>query len=154
VIGEDSTGSVKGYLQDIAGGNPRPVIVDVDFTVGAVRLTPDGRYAAVSPLRRLYSLAGAPPLEIPGIAPGERFFCGGISADGREAYLIPVGSRRPSVLGLDLRTGTRRLIRVLTPRNPAGVLGMGIVRVAQDGRGIAFTLDRNLSELYVAKGLR
>ena len=154
VIGEDSTGVVKGYLQDIAGGDPRPVIVDVDFTVGAVRLTPDGRYAAVSPFRKLYSLAGAPPVEIPGIAPGERFFCGGMSADGREAFLIPVGSRRPTVFGFDLRTGARRVIRVLTPRNPAGVLGMGIVRVARDGRGIAFTLDRNLSELYVAKGLR
>jgi len=154
VIGEDSTGSVAGYMQNISGGDPRPVIKNVAFTAGNVRLTPDGRYVAVSPLRNLYSLADGTPSEIPGIASNERLFCAGFSRDGREIFVAQIGARRPTVSAIDLRTGSRRVIRVITPRNPAGILGSGIVRVAGDGRGMAFTADRNLSELYIARGLR
>lgn len=153
-IGQDSTGRVRGYLQDVAGGGPRPVIGDVDFTIGNIRVAPDGRTVAISPFHRLYSLTGAPTVEVPGIPPGERYFCGGFSADGREVFLVQLGSRRPTVLAMDLRTGARRVLRAITPRNPAGVLGSGLVRFTRDGKGMAFTVDRNLSELYVATGLR
>ena len=154
VIGEDSTGSVKGYVQDLVGGAPRPVIEDVDFTVGLVRLTRDGRYAVVSPLRKLYSLTGGPPIDVPGVRPNERLFCAGLARDGHEIFAAPLGSQRPTLQAIDLETGARRTLRVVAPRDPAGIIGMGIMRVDADGKGVAFTVDRNLSEVYIAKGLR
>jgi hypothetical protein len=33
-------------------------------------------------------------------------------------------------------------------------MGIGSVRVTRDAKGIAYTLDRTLSEVYIAKGLR
>jgi Tol biopolymer transport system component len=153
-IGEDSTGAVKGYVQDVAGGGPRAVIEDVDFTVGLVQLTPDGRYAAISPLRKLHSLTGAPPMDIPGIAPSERFFCAGFGRDGREIFASPLGSRQPTIVAIDLKSGARRVIRSISPRNPAGILSVALTRVNGDATAIAFGVDRNISEVYVAKGLR
>jgi hypothetical protein len=153
-IGEDSTGNVNGYIQDVVGGDPRRVIANVDFTGRGIRVTPDGRYAVPTPFRKLYSLTGGPPIDIPGIQPYERFFCAGIGQGGREIFVAALDTKHPPILGIDVKTGARRVIRVLSPRDPAGVLNLGVVRVTSDGKAIAYSLDRNLSEVYVAKGLR
>jgi hypothetical protein len=152
-MAEDSTGTVKGYIQDVAGGEPRPVLEGVDFTAGSVQVTPDGRYAAVSPLHKLYSVTDGSSIDIPGLASGERLYCAGFSRDGREIFVSQIGSRRPTLLGIDLVTGTRRVIRAITPRNPAGVLAVTLMRATEDAKTIAYGIDRTLSEIYVATGL-
>jgi hypothetical protein len=152
-VAEDSTGTVAGYIQDIGGGEPTRVLQRIDFTP-TVRPTRDGGYVAVSPIRKLYSLTGTPAKDVPGIAPEERFSCAGFSGDGRQIFVIPIGSQRPTLLGIDLKTGARRTIRTIAPRNPAGVLGANFVRVSGDGKAYAYLLARNLSDIYVAEGLR
>jgi Tol biopolymer transport system component len=153
-IAEDTTGAVGGYIQDIGGGEPTRVLQGIDFTPNGVRSTRDGGYVAVSPIRKLYSLTGAPAKDIPGIAQEERFFCAGFSGDGREIFVVPIGSPRPTVLGIDLRTGARRTIRTISPRNPAGILNANFVRVSGDGKAYVYMVTRNLSDIYVAEGLR
>jgi Tol biopolymer transport system component len=153
-IAEDTTGAVGGYIQDIGGGVPTRVLQGTDFTAGGVRVTRDGGHVAVSPIRRLYSLTGAPAKDIPGIAPGERFFCAGFSSDGREIFAAPIGSLRPTPLAIDLETGARRAIGTITPRNPAGILNANFVRVAGDGKSYVYMVNRNLSDIYIAEGLR
>ena len=153
-VGEDSIGRVEGYLQDIEGGLPKPVLRDIDFTAGQIQMSPDGERVAVSPLRNLYSLRGAPPLVIPGIAPEERLFCAGFSRDGREVFASPMGSQEPRVFAIDLATGTRRVVWRIRPRNRAGIITSSLGQLTGDGKTYAYVIDRNLSEIYIAQGLR
>jgi len=153
-IGADSTGQVAGYVQDVAGGPPRRIIAGIDFTVAAVHVTPDGKNVAISPLSHLYSLMGTPPRPIPGVRLDERLFCAGFSQDGREIYTVAVGVSHPKVVAVDLETGARRLIREVIPPNPAGIVGTYVAAMTSDGKAYVYMLDRNLSEVYVAKGLR
>ena len=153
-IGADSTGHVAGYVQDIAGGQPRMFLATIRSTAGGANVTPDGRYAVISPLSQIYPLSGAPPRPIPGIRSDERLFCAGFSRDGREIYAVPLGAASLRVEAIDLETGARRLVRAMLPNNPAGVLGSNQAVITSDGKAYVYVLDRNLSELYVAKGLR
>jgi len=154
LIGEDSTGHVRGYVQDMTGGLPQLVTGSFDFTAGFARLTPDGRYFTVAPIRRLFSLTGAAPIEIPGIASGEKLFCAGFSRDGREVIAGTMGSPRPEIVAIDLRTGARRVLGSIGPLNSAGVIFTPYADISDDGKTCAFSVDRNLSEIYVAEGLR
>ena len=154
LMGEDSTGHVGGYVQDLDGGTPRRVLESLDSTLGFIALSPDGRYVTVAPIRRLLSLDGGPPVEIPGIGAGERLLCAGFSRDGREIFTVPMDSPRPEITAIDLKTGARRVLASIPPRNPAGVVSIGLVILSADERTCAFAVDRNLSEIYTADGLR
>jgi hypothetical protein len=54
---------------------------------------------------------------------------------------------------VDVRTGRRQLWTNILPPDPAGILLLGPVVVAPDGRSLAYTWFRALSNLYVAEGL-
>jgi hypothetical protein len=153
-VGADSMGRVAGYVQDIEGGLPKPVLPDVDFTANFINVAPDGDHVAVSPLRNLLSLHGAPSLAIPGIAAGERLFCAGFSRDGREIYATPVGTQEARVFAIDLATGARRVACAVRPQNRAGIITSTFGRLTSDEKTYAFMIDRNLSEIYIAQGLR
>jgi len=109
---------------------------------------------AISPLRNLYSLRRGPSLAIPGIAPEERLFCAGFSRDGREIYATRIGSQEPRVFAIDLATGARRVAYAIRPQNRAGIITSPFGKLTGDGKTYAYQLDRNLSEIYIAQGLR
>jgi Tol biopolymer transport system component len=153
-VGADSMGRVAGYVQDIEGGLPKPVLRDVDFSANFITVAPDGDHVAVSPLRNLLSLHGAPSLAIPGLAAGERLFCAGFSRDGREIYATPVGTQGARVFAIDLATGARRVARAGRPQNRAGIITSTFGRLTSDEKTYVFMIDRNLSEIYIAQGLR
>ncbi len=99
----------------------------------------------------IYPLDGVgPPLPLP---------IGGIErpqgwADDSSIYVhrpreLPVRLER-----LDLRTGRRRPFLELSPTDLAGIEQVGPIFLGPDGKVILYGYVRNLSELYLAEGLR
>jgi len=55
---------------------------------------------------------------------------------------------------LDLAKRRKVPWRVIAPRDPAGVLGIGAVQIARGGAAYVYTSWRILSDLYLAEGLQ
>ena len=55
---------------------------------------------------------------------------------------------------IDLATGKREPFREIAPADPAGVQSIPSVYFSADGKSYAYTLGRQLSDLYVVDGLK
>ena len=55
---------------------------------------------------------------------------------------------------LDVATGRTELFRSVEPADRAGVLAVGPIRMTPDGKTIAFSFRRSLSDLIRVDGLR
>jgi hypothetical protein len=73
---------------------------------------------------------------------------------GRQILAFARSGPGADVVRLDPATGLSAPVRRLEPSDPAGVIGIPTVRVTPDGRTWAWSYARNLSELYVAEGLK
>ena len=141
------------YLQDVAGGPPRPVtpegMIALDNTV-----SPDGAYvmAGNETEGHIYPVAGGEPRPIPGFQAGDipiRW-----SADGRSAY-VRVGFAVPARMDqVDLATGRRKVWKELAPPDLAGVRGITSIVMTRDARWYAYTYSSRLSNLYLVEGLK
>jgi len=141
------------YLQSIAGGEPAPITPE-GIVLSTIAVSPDGTLAAAnwkdgSP--RLFPLAGGESRPLPGGLPGE--FPGTWTSDGSAVYLYRMGMDAPLRL-INVRNGKAETVRTVRPSDPAGVMWVGPVVVAADGQSYAYTYFRDLSGLYVVKGLR
>jgi eukaryotic-like serine/threonine-protein kinase len=149
------TGSERGhgprtYVQDLAGGLPRPVTVE---GVAGTRVSPDGRFlAAVSADRRLFvcPLAGGAPRFVTTLPFDERLLQ--YAADGRSVY---TGDTGPSarVYRVDLATGSRTLWRTFSIPDSTG-LRITYPHISPDGNTYAYTYFRDLADLYLVTGLK
>lgn len=50
---------------------------------------------------------------------------------------------------VDLKSGAHTPWKTLAPRDPVGVRELGYVAVSRDGRSLAYSFSRRLSELYL-----
>jgi hypothetical protein len=57
------------------------------------------------------------------------------------------------IFRLDPKTGRRELWRELGPPEMSGVVGVGNIALAVDGKAYAYNYSRQLSDLYVVAGL-
>jgi len=55
---------------------------------------------------------------------------------------------------VDVATGKRERWKELRPSDSAGVVAVGGIRVAPDGRSYVYTYPRLLSDLYLVEGLK
>jgi hypothetical protein len=55
---------------------------------------------------------------------------------------------------VNVSTGQRTPWKTLTPADPSGVDGMGPVEITPDAKAYAYGCSRDLSDLYLAEGLR
>jgi eukaryotic-like serine/threonine-protein kinase len=150
--GREEGRGVRLYLQAITGGEPAPITSE-GITLGTIAVSPDGSLAVAnwkdgSPW--LFPIAGGEPRPLAGGQPGE--FAGGWTSDGGGVYLYRMGVEVPLRV-VNVRDGTAETRRVLRPSDPAGVMWIGPIIVAADGRSYAYTYFRVLSGLYVAGGL-
>ena len=120
-------GSEKGrrarlYVQDLAGGAPRPVTAEgAGAGFHGVVVSPDGRFAtgpAPGSGFARYPLEGGSPLPIEGLAEGE--FPVQWTADGRSLFVYRIGDVPARIFRLDLSTGRRELWKELIPPDLAG----------------------------------
>jgi Tol biopolymer transport system component len=119
-------------------------------------VSPDGRL--VTGVGRsgdtwILPLAGGKPRRFPAGPDGARRPVGW-SADSRQIFCEVIGDVPGKTQKLDLATGRAEAWRDLGPEDPAGLIRIGPVRVAADGRSWAYTHIRVLSNLYVVEGLR
>ena len=154
-------GSEKGrrarlYVQDLAGGAPRPVTAEgAGGGFHGLVVSPDGRFAtgpAPGSGFARYPLEGGSPLPIEGLAEGE--FPVQWSADGRSLFVYRIGDVPARIFRLDLSTGRRELWKELIPQDLAGANVIPSVQIAPDGRAYAYYYGQVLSDLYLVEGLK
>ncbi|HTO89428.1 MAG TPA: protein kinase [Thermoanaerobaculia bacterium] len=139
------------YLQDVAGGAPRPVTPE-GFGMGPV--SPDGKLVvAVGSDGKLvlYPIEGGAPRTIPGLEAGEdviRFDATG------HAVFVATGDLPLEIIRLDLESGRRERIGEINPSDRTGAGGIVSVALTADGRTYAYTIQRRLSTLYLVTGLK
>jgi Tol biopolymer transport system component len=149
------------YVQDITGGQPKPITPEGVQTADIRRLlpTPDGRFVAAEDSNHqlaLYPVDGGPPKTIPGIEPDDDPTQW--SADGRLLYVREAGKFPARIYRIDLVTGRRELWRTLMPADPAAVIDVsdkaGRVLLTPDGGAYVYSYIRWLGELELLDGLR
>ena len=150
LIGGNEPGKgARFYVQEIAGGPPRPV------TPEGTRdgwLSPDGSLVAAkgpAGTYSLYPIGGGPPRPVPRLA--EADVVAHWSADGR-FLLVYRRAEIPCRLDrFDLATGERRLFEEIVPEDRAGLLSLRGVFVTDDLRSYAYTTYHQVSSLFVSE---
>jgi serine/threonine protein kinase len=144
------------YIQDLAGGRPRPTAPAIlPHTRWANLVSPDGKWIVGQDVQGkawLYPLAGGSPHLVQGLEENE--FWVNWSADGRSAYVCDLGKVPARMFRLDLSTGKKQLFLELSPADPLGLSAILAVRVTPDGKSYAYTYKRVLSELYLVEGVK
>jgi len=147
----------RTYVQDVDGGDPRPITSD--GFVG-VLLSPDGRTLATVDRYGEYYLypvdGGAKPQPLAGYMDGDVLLQW--SADGRSLFVREAGNLVLRIHRLDVSTGARQFWKELVPPDPTVLIDIGSdpgqVRIAADGRSYAYTYWTFAGELYLAQGLK
>jgi len=144
------------YVQDLAGGDPRPVTAEgAGAGFNGIVVSPDGRFAtgpAPGSGFARYPLEGGSPLPIEGLAEGE--FPVQWSADGRSLFVYRIGDVPARIFRLDLSTGRREFWKELIPPDLAGANVIPAVQITPDGRACTYYYGQILSELYLVQGLK
>ena len=152
-VGKEKEHVVRTYLQDVDGGQPRPVTPE---GVTGSLVSPDGKFLVGRDVKEkkslLYPLAGGDPRSIPGLDDEDRVVRWG--SDARSLYVYHDRERPVRVYKLDLSNGRKELAREIAPSDPAGILGPVNVLLTPDGKGYIYAFTRNLTDLYLVKGLR
>ena len=153
------------YIQDLAAGAPRPITPPgTRFLLGMAPVSPDGRWIVVgsgtpwsgvggssSGGLTVYPLDGGEARPVAG-EPGDLVIRW--DADNRTIFV----SRRVHDLGLtrvlriDTVTGDEEVFKELSLNDPAGLLSLYSVQIADDLRSYYYSYARNLSDLYLIEG--
>jgi len=152
--GNEPNRGVRLYLQDTAGGKPKPITPEgVNGQTFIISL--DGQLvAAIGPDERiyLYPIAGGDPQPVRGLAPGDQPVS--FSADGHSLQVYQPGELPAKIYKIDLATGQRAFFKQLMPSDPAGVETIGPILMTPDGKTTVYGYHRTLSDLYLVEGLQ
>lgn len=143
------------WIQDLAGGEPKPVTAE---GVSGTVLSPDGKafwIRAPDGVRRFYPIDGSAPQDVTFLESADGF--AGFGSDGQTVFAARPGQQvgTQQVFRINMKTGARTLIRVITP--PPETLGNGGavgIGVTPDGRGYIYGYGVTTSDLYLVKGLK
>lgn len=155
--GRESEDVRHTYVQDVDGGDPRPVTAE--GFVGLL-LSPDGRTIAAVDRYGEYHLCSVDqqtePRPLAGYLDGDVLLQW--SADGRFLFVREEGNLVLRIHKLDLATGTRQFWKEFVPPTPAMVTDIGSdpgqVRITPDGKSYAYTYWTFEGVLYLAQGLK
>jgi eukaryotic-like serine/threonine-protein kinase len=161
ILGAHAGEGARIFVQDIAGGPPRP-ITEPGVQMGG-RVSPDGRYMAITlegdKGAFLVPLDGSPRRPLAGVKWSDVPLQW--STDSKSIYVWNNLAVRPCVPArfsiLDVATGKVRPWREFGPTNLAGVNrwgGIQIVRLTSDGKYYVYSVTHVSEDLYVAEGLR
>jgi eukaryotic-like serine/threonine-protein kinase len=140
------------FVQDVDGGKPRPVTPE---GVMFCKISPDGKLIAGNGLTGsggwLYPIEGGQPRPIPGLEAGESFAW---SSDPRLLYVFKWKQSPVKVYRLNILTGQREFFREMTPPDVAGLRDIFNIHFSSGGQAYFYGYARQLSELYLVKGLK
>jgi len=153
--GQEQGDHRRTYIQDLDGGEPRPVTPD--GLVGTL-LSPDAKLIAAFDRYGEYYLCpvgGGEPRPLEGYVDGDVLLQW--SADGQFLYLREAGNLVLRIYKLDLSSGRREFWKELVPPDPAALTDIGSdpgqIRLAPDGKSYAYTYWTFAGELYLVRGL-
>jgi Tol biopolymer transport system component len=141
------------YVRDLEGGKPRAVTPERYRGIQA--LSPDGKRCVVrGPDDRYYicPLEGGEPAPIAGLATGDTPI--GWTSEDRLLYVRRGGLVPARIDRLDITTGRAERWRDLAPADMTGLISLGMPRITPDGRSYAYSVARQLSDLFLVDGAR
>ena len=140
----------RTYIQSLSGGNPTPLTPE---GTSATLVSPDGKYAVVTARGKLSlrPLDGGDLKAIADIEPGETPI--GWGENDNALFLSKPGAGGAGIYRLNLTTGKQELWRQLKPADPVGV-AVGAITITPDGKSYAYAVQREMTNLYLAQGLR
>ena len=153
--GSESGQGVRCYIQDIDGGEPRPITPQgYRFGLAQKAVSPTGEWLAAETdgAPSLFPIEGGEEREILGVEPGDNFAAW--STDGRSVFLYAAAEVPQSIYRVDLATGKRSLWKTLAPADTVGVFEIWSVQISADEQSYCYTYGRNISDLYLVEGLR
>jgi eukaryotic-like serine/threonine-protein kinase len=145
---------LRVYLQDVEGGDPRPLTPEGVSISQNAAVTPDAKFVlAVSEKGWfLYPTDGGVPRAVPGLGFGEGPV--GWSASGKTVYVRrEQDGPTTEIAALEIATGRRRPWKTLTLSDPSGVVRIFPIIVAPDERSYGYSYERMLSTLHLVEGL-
>jgi hypothetical protein len=146
------------YIQDLSGGNPRaitPVISVRPERFESNLLSHDGNYVIArnsEGVPMLYPMTGGEPRSISGMDSDDVWI--NWSLDDRSGFVFHWGEAPARVFRLDLRSGKKQPVTLISPTDPVGLTAIMTVRMTPDGNALAYTCDRDLSELFLVDGVK
>jgi serine/threonine protein kinase len=150
--GVEPHGRRRVYVQDLNGG-PARAITPPGFGGGPV--SPDGRWVLATNFRGkywLYPAEGGEPREVAGLNVNDRV--AGWSEDGKSLFIWTIQETPGRIYRVNINTGAREVIKEMVPSDTAGVLGIGPVMVAPNGKYYVYGFTRVLADLYVVTGVK
>jgi len=154
LVGNEPGRAIRCYVRGLEGGPMRPITPE-GFVARGGAISPDGKWVAGTVRggdASLYPVEGGSPRPIQGRLPEEVVL--GWSANGRSIYVERPGGRPMGVFRVDLATGKRvSWERIQGGEDRAGV-SLGLLILGPDDHTYACVYGRNLSELFLARGLR
>ncbi len=152
--GSESDRAARVYVQDIPNGRPVPISPEGFRVSSPEAVSPDGTLIiAIGGQERLFvcPTAGGPPRPLAGAVPGE--IASRWDADGRSVFVFREAELPARVYRLWLN-GRREPWRTVSPADPVGAIAIHRLVITPAGDGYAYTLERQLSDVYVASGFR
>lgn len=146
------------YVQDLVGGAPRavsPLIALRTHYFETHVVSPDGKLIFARDVTGkgvLYPVAGGEARPLLGWSSEDIWITW--SADGRSAYVYDDEKTSAPVFRLDVATGKREPIMTIVPSDPDGVTAIVSVRMTADGKTYAYSDSRELSDLFIASGVK
>ena len=144
------------YVQDVAGGAPRPVTPEgVTSRLGQHSISPDGAWFAAMDSQgqvSLYPTETGEPRPIPGLSPGDiplRW-----SADETALFMLRKNALPVRIFRVNVATGRSEQWKEIQPADPAGIAELYSLQLAADETTYYYSYIRTLSDLYVIGGLR
>jgi serine/threonine protein kinase/sugar lactone lactonase YvrE len=152
VVGKDRQDRL--YVQDVAGGPPRPVTPPGLHTESS-SFSPDGRFVIAEHEDGfwMYPVDGGEKRLVAGLRPMVDFVWRNWSEDGRFVYAWEWGVLPFRVFRVDLATGRREPWKTIMPQDPAGIYNADLM-LTPDGKSYAYNAKRMLSDLYLVEGLK
>ncbi|HEY7160655.1 MAG TPA: hypothetical protein VH815_05315, partial [Acidobacteriota bacterium] len=146
------------FAQNLNKGESTPVTPEGVSTPGETKpVSPDGKwvFAQKDGHYSLFPILEGEPQAIRGLLP--RDIPIQWSANGHALYVRQgdeYSTISAKIFRLDLSSGVRELWKELLPSDPAGVWYVDPIFIALDGKSYAYSYWRELSDLFLAEGLK
>lgn len=151
--GTEAGHAARVYMQDVPAGTPVAITPEGFRVASPGSVSPSGNWiVAADRHERLFvcDASGGAPRPLPGAQPGDAL--ARWDRDGRGVFLFDSANIPARVFRVGLN-GHRELVRTLAPDDLAGAIAIHRLVMTSDGAAYAYTLERQLSDLYVGAEL-
>jgi eukaryotic-like serine/threonine-protein kinase len=153
-VAAGSDAQPHSYIQNVDGGAAVPIS---DATKQAVLVSPNEKLLAGINSAGDYVLRpvdGGNTRPIRGALPGDELIQW--SSDGRFLYVLRPGDYSLEFFRVDLTTGRREPWKTIEPADTVGMIGIqpAAVHMTPDGRSVAYSYWKTLTELYLVDNLK